>query len=332
MQKYLYRFSLIFFLIILLFTSCSQEQQLVKISKTDFAMGTIIQITVLDSSKQDVNKAIDQSFQEINRVGNLFYKGNPESPVYKFNHRTGNSVKMPQEVFDLILRADRISRKTQGSFDMTIEKLLPLYDFSGDSLRPPQKKLVDSLIQYVGYNHLEFDSSTNTITSQREGLSLATGGNAKGFAVDRAIYILDSIGVSGALVNAGGDLRVLPRSSKKWRVGIQNPRQPNQTIGIITLDSGAVTTSGDYEQYFNYNGKRYHHIINPKTGYPARASRSVTVIAPTTELADALATGLFILGYEEGLKVLDSFPNCEAFWVDSSGGYHKSSGFDRYLE
>ena len=332
MRKYLYRFSIIFLILLLLFFSCSQKQTSVKVSKTDFAMGTIIQITVLDSSKQAAHNAIEQAFQEINRVGNLFYKGNPESPIYKFNHRSGNSVKMPQEVFDLILRADRISRKTKGGFDMTIEKLLPLYDFSGDSLRPPQKSLVDSLIQYVGYNHLEFDPTTNTITSQREGLALATGGNAKGYAVDRAIHILDSLGVSGALVNAGGDLRVLPRSRKKWRVGIQNPSQPNQTIGIIALDSGAVTTSGDYEQYFNYNGKRYHHIINPKTGYPARASRSVTVIAPSTELADALATGLFILGYEEGLKALDSFPDCEAFWVDSSESYHKSSGFARYLE
>ena len=332
MQKYFYRFSVIFAITVFLFLGCSPDQEPVKVSKTDFAMGTIIQITVLDSNKQTAQKAIDLAFQEINRVGNLFYKGNPESPIYKFNHRTDKSVKMPKEVFDLIVRADQISQKTQGGFDMTIEKLLPLYNFDGDSLRPPQKSLVDSLLQYVGYKKLEFNSSTNTITSQKNGLDLATGGNAKGYAVDRAIYILDSLGVSGALVNAGGDLRVIPRPDKKWRVGIQNPRSPNQTIGIIALNSGAVTTSGDYEQYFTFKGKRYHHIINPKTGYPGRASRAATVIAPTTELADALATGLFIQGYEKGLKILDSFPECEAFWVDSSGNYHKSSGFDRYLE
>lgn len=323
------------FLIILAFilTGCFKQDKLQKVKKTDFAMGTIIQITVLDSTEKAARDAIDLAMQEIDRVGNLFYKGNPESPIYKFNHRQKDKITMPLEVLSLINRSLQISRATKGCFDMTIEPLLPYYKFNGDSSHPPVKKTIDSVKQYVNYKNIKVDLKSRTITARNKHIRLATGGNAKGYAVDCAIHILDSLRVCGALVNAGGDLRVLPREDgKKWTVGIQDPRQPNQTFNIIALDSGAVTTSGDYEQYFMYKGQRYHHIINPKTGHPAQASRSTTVIAPTAELADALTTGLFILGYEKGLEALNQFPTCEAFWIDSAGTHHKSPGFDRYIK
>ena len=333
-EKKLNRAIILFPLIILLLlANCKQDESLHKIKKTDFAMGTIIQITVLDSSEAEGREAIELAMQEINRIGNLFYKGNPESPIYKFNHRKTRQVKMPVEVLDLISRGADISSKTEGCFDMTIEKLLPYYKFEGDSLKPPPRAIIDSLLQYIDYRNLKIDKCAKTIIAKDRETVLATGGNAKGYAVDRAIHILDSLDVCGALVNAGGDLRVLPRADgKKWTVGIQDPRNRNMTIDIIALDSGAVTTSGDYEQYFMYKGTRYHHIINPKTGFPARASRATTVISPTTELADALATGLFILGYKKGLQVLSRFPNCHAFWIDSTGARHSSPGFERYIK
>lgn len=318
--------------ILLLFTFCSKDSGLNTVKKTDFAMGTIIQITVLDSTEKSAQKAIDLALQEIKRVGNLFYKGNPSSPIYKFNNRSKDTIKMPIEVLDLIWRGTQIAKKTMGSFDMTIEKILPYYSFNGDSLQPPQKLLIDSLKKYVNYKNLKIDLEQGALIANSRESRIATGGNAKGYAVDRAIHILDSLHVAGALVNAGGDLRVLPRKdNRKWTVGIQHPRNRNQTIGIIALKKGAVTTSGDYEQYYIYKNIRYHHIINPRTGFPARNSQSTTVIAPTAELADGLATALFILGYEKGLKILREFPNCHAFWVDSNGAYHSSPGFDKYL-
>ena len=318
---------------VLFWTACTREDKLHKIKKTDFAMGTIVRITVLDSSEENARHALDLAFQEINRIGSLFYKGNPQSPIYKFNHRQRDKIQMPPEVLKLIARSQKISRATKGSFDMTIEPLLHLYKFSGDSLKPPEKPVIDSIKEQVGYQNITVDLENRTISARDKHIRLATGGNAKGYAVDRVIAILDSLNVDGALVNAGGDLRVLPRSDgKKWTIGIQHPRKINQTIAVIAIDSGAVTTSGDYEQYYIHEGKRYHHILNPKTGYPARASRSTTVIALTAELADALATGLFILGYQKGMKVLEQFTDCQAFWIDSTGQQHSSIGLVKFLQ
>ena len=309
--------------------SCKPKSSLKSYHLTRFAMGTVVEITVIDNSEEHANLALDAAMAEINRIGSLFYEGNPESPLYKFSHRTGDRMEMPPEVLNLIERGIKISDLTDGSFDMTVGILLPLWDFKSEKPSLPDDDDIQAVLQYVNYRELVIDHEKNLLISTSPQTMLATGAIAKGYAVDRAIKVLSEMKVEGALVNAGGDLRVIPRADgHPWRVGIQNPRRPEDLLRVIEIDSGAVVTSGDYQKYFMINGVRYHHLINPKTGYPADSCQSVTIIASTTEQADALATGVFVMGAEKGIKLLESLPEVEGLIVGINGEIIKSSGFD----
>jgi len=325
-------FSSIFLPLIIFFLLNSCEKIYSEYTTTRFAMGTTIQITVIAKNKEIANKAFDAAFSEISRIGSLFYEKNPESPLFKFSHRKTKSLKIIPEVLDLIYRGYQISEKTDGAFDMTIGALLPLYNFKEDNPKPPSKNKIDSLLQFVNYKQLKIDRHQSILSSNSMHTMLATGAIAKGYSVDRAIKILAEMNLAGAIVNAGGDLRVLPRKDgEKWKIGIQDPRDRSKILKIIEISEGATTTSGDYEKFFLADGKRIHHIIDPKTGYPAYLCQSVTIIAPTTELADALATSLFVTGPTKGQKILRKFPNCSALWVTANGDIISSQNFDKYL-
>ncbi len=320
--------SLILIGIIVGLFGCNSENSLKPYQVTRFALGTVIEITVLDNSEEHANEAIDAAMAEINRIGSLFYEGNPESPLWEFSHRTSDRVFMPEEVLSLIQRGQEVSKLTNGCFDMTVGVLLPLWDFKSENPKPPTADQIKSVLSFVDYQSLTIDLENNLLISTSPRTMLTTGGIAKGYAVDRAIKILSDNGIKGALVNAGGDLRVLPRADgKKWRVGIQNPRIQQELLKVIEIDSGAVVTSGDYQKFFFYNEKRFHHLLNPMTGYPADSCQSVTIIAPTTEQADALATGIFIAGAKRGIELMETLPDTEGLIVRFDGKIIKSSGF-----
>jgi len=330
MKKHYVIQSLIFILllILVLFSVCSPKSKLQSYQVTRFAMGTVIEITILDYSEKHAYESIDAAFEEISRIGSLFYEGNPESPLYEFSHRTSNNVPMPNEVLRLIQRGLKISELTDGCFDMTVGIILPLYNFKTESPAPPALGEINALLPYVDYRSLTVDLECGVLMSASPKTMLTTGGIAKGYGVDQAIEILKYKGVKGALVNAGGDLRALPRGDgKKWRVGIQDPRDLKKMLKIIEVDSGAVITSGDYQKYFIYKGKRYHHLINPKTGLPADSCQSVTILAPTAEMADALATGIFVAGVSKGLEILNSLPGCDGLIVRYDGKFFGTADF-----
>ncbi|MBL7066389.1 MAG: FAD:protein FMN transferase [Candidatus Marinimicrobia bacterium] len=330
MKKHYVIQSLIFILllILVLFSVCSPKSKLQSYQVIRFAMGTVIEITILDYSEKHAYESIDAAFEEISRIGTLFYEGNPESPLYEFSHRTSNNVPMPNEVLRLIQRGLKISELTDGCFDMTVGIILPLYNFKTESPVPPALGEINALLPYVDYRSLTVDLECGVLMSASPKTMLTTGGIAKGYGVDQAIEILKDKGIKGALVNAGGDLRALPRGDgKKWRVGIQDPRDLKKMLKIIEVDSGAVITSGDYQKYFIYKGKRYHHLINPKTGLPADSCQSVTILAPTAEMADALATGIFVAGVSKGLEILNSLPGCDGLIVRYDGKFFGTADF-----
>jgi len=312
--------------------TCQKPAELQSFRMTRFAMGTVIEITVLDNSEKHANAAMDAAYLEISRIGRLFYEYNPQSPLYAFGNRTSPEVAMPEEVLSLVKRGLGISKLTNGAFDMTVGIILPLYDFKSEAPTPPTQKAIDSILAFISYKTLTVDEERGLLISSAPQTKLTTGGIAKGYGVDRAIDILKKMKIRGALVNAGGDLRVLPRADgKKWKIGIQKPRATNQMMEIIAIDSGSVVTSGDYEKYFFYQGKRYHHIINPKTGFSADSCQSVTIIAPTAEMADGLATGIFVMGVNAGLELLESLPDCEGLIVRVDGKIFATKKFDNYL-
>jgi thiamine biosynthesis lipoprotein len=325
-----YRYFLVTFFLALI--SCTNEVKVHQIKSTRLAMGTVVEIIVIDKSEESGKKAIDASFNEINRISNLFYEGNPESAIYAFNYKKDYKVEMPLEVLELVQRSLVVSQKTKGAFDMTMGILLPLYDFKKDSPAPPDPLLIKKLLPYVDYTTLTVDLKNQTLESEYIETSLATGGIVKGYAIDRAIEILKQKQVAGALINAGGDIRAIERDDGDlWRIGIQHPRNPQKILYTIEIAEGAVTTSGDYQKYFIYDGKRIHHILDPGTGMPANSCQAVTVIGSTAELADALATGLFVLGAQEGFNVIKNFPECEALWIRYDGKEYMSEGFKKFI-
>ncbi|HPC36173.1 MAG TPA: FAD:protein FMN transferase [Candidatus Marinimicrobia bacterium] len=317
---------------VFLLTGCQSKSKLVKAQSTRFAMGTVIEITVLDTTEAEANSALEAGFAEINRISAQFWEGKPEGPIYAFNHRTTEAVALPLEILELIARCEDYSAKLDGAFDITVGTVLQLYNFKGDSLRPPDIAIIKALLPAVNYQNLIIDFSKGQLSAKNRQTKIGLGAVAKGYGVDRAITAIAKHNVAGALVNAGGDLRTLRRTDgQKWRIGIQDPRQADNILLVIEFDSGAVATSGDYEKFFMYEGKRIHHILNPRTGLPADSCQSVTVIAPTAEQADAMATGLFILGASAGQKALENFPNCEVLWICADGRVVQSAGFEKYL-
>jgi len=327
------RQSSILIILSLFLVSCQPSGlQYKKAQSTRFAMGTIIEITVLDTTEAEANAALEAGFAEINRISAGFWEGNPQGAIYAFNHRTTDAVVMPREILELIARSQDYSGMLGGAFDITIGTILPLYRFKGDSLKPPDEDQLRKLLPYIDSRSLTISLEKETLAGKYRPTMIGLGAVAKGYGVDKAIEAIAKYKVAGALVNAGGDLRALPRpDGRKWRVGIQNPRQGDAILKVVEIDSGAVVTSGDYEKFFMYNGKRIHHLLNPRTGFPADSSQSTTVIAPNAEQADAMATGLFVLGPSAGLKALANFPGCEALWIRADGQVVQSAGFEKYF-
>ncbi len=315
-----------------LFSACQQKVRYAQVQETRLAMGTLVEITVIDSTEEEAKTALEAGFAEIERIAKLFWEGNPNGPVYAFNHRQTASTPMPREVLGLIARSCEYSRRLNGAFDITVAVLFPLYRFSGENLQPPTISAINARLKYIDYRTLQIDSLGERLGAKWRQTQIGFGAVAKGYAVDRALEKIKAHGVVGALVNAGGDLRTLPRlDGKKWRIGIQHPRQINKLFTVLEIDSMAVVTSGDYEKFFMYNGKRIHHLLNPHTGFPADSCQAVTVIASNAEQADAMATGLFVLGANAGQEALKQFPDCAALWIRQDGSVVQSPGFEKYI-
>ncbi|MFH1045643.1 MAG: FAD:protein FMN transferase, partial [Candidatus Omnitrophota bacterium] len=290
---------LVFLIIGLILAGCAGPAP---VQSTQLALGTSVEITVSDDDKprEVIRKAIDQAFAEIKRVENIFSRHIPESEISQINTSAGiHPVSVGEETIALLERSREFSELSNGAFDITVGPLLELWGFSAQFKGniPPQEKILETL-ELVGYQQININKLENNVSFARPGMNLTMGGIGAGYAVDRAVAILQDAGIKNALVNAGGDIYALGRRNKdsRWRVAVQNPREKNAILTVLELENQAVTTSGDYQRYFEANGTRFSHIINPKTGYPcSNIPASVTVLAGDCTTADALATALFVL-------------------------------------
>jgi len=279
------------------------------------AMGTLMEIQVRprdDSATASAraNVAMQMAFAEIARIDTLFSTHLPP-------RADGEAEKA------LLLREGlEVMRLTGGAFD---PRMKPLMDLWGFERSEPRRPAADELRREAARLDLAPACAESLLT---EPGRLHYGAWAAGYAVDRAVAILREQGVTAALVNGGGEIRCL---GADWRVGVQHPRVRGGLLARLAPDTVAVATSGDYEQYFEQDGIRYHHLLNPRTGEPARGCQSVTILAPTCMRADALATGVFVLGPERGLDLVEQLPDVECLIVDDTGALHRSSGLDAYL-
>jgi len=224
-----------------------------------------------------------------------------------------------------------LSELTKGSFDITIYPLWKIWKFEGESVEMPDEEEIEKELQLVNYKNIIIENGK--IKFIKRGIGIDLGGIAKGYAVDAAIKVLKDKNINSAIVNAGGDMYVLGRKQgKPWRIGIRHPRREGEILGTIKVEDKAIVTSGDYERFFFSGGKKYHHIINPKTGYPADECQSVTIVAKEATFADGLATGIFVLGPEEGMALIESLEGVEGVIVNKEGEVSVSSGLVSKIE
>ena len=292
-------------------------------------MGTAFEIRVVTSDVARGCSAIDAAFDEVAREEALFSEYRASSEISAINQAAGQSpVEVDPEVFTLLHRSRWASQITHGAFDITFASCGGLW--SVREQRIPDDESIAACLERVGFDRVRLDERQSSVFLPEAGMRIGLGGIAKGYGVDRAAGVLQERGLTSFVVDGGGDLRVEGEDiDGPWTVNIAHPRNPDQIFETIRLTHGAIVTSGDYLRYFERDGVRYHHILDPTTGHPARRSVSVTVIAPTATDADALATGLFVLGPERGLQLLSTLRGVEALYFDPDLRVHASQGFPR---
>lgn len=315
--------------VVLLFAVYAYRQrQPVLHVRSGFEMGTFVEIRVYGGRETD--KAVSRGFERLREIERLMSTSIPESDIFRVNVAPlGTPVRVHPDTAEVVSSAIAYAEMTRGAFDPTIGGLVELWAIgSGNETVPDPSEIEDALV-YVGYENLTVDRTQSEI-ARLTGLRVDLGAIAKGYASDEIAEILTENNVSGGVVDLGGNIRVFGSNPlrRHWRIGIQDPFRPRGSyIGTVDISAGAVATSGDYERYFVADGVRYHHILDPESGYPASPElRSVTVIAQTGMAADALSTGLFVLGIDELFDFIANTQSVEAIAVTTDRRVIVSSG------
>ncbi len=297
-----------------------------------FLMGTLIEIVAYPPTDR-VKGAVDGAFSRMEEIEAMADHRREGSALETLH--SSSDAELPEEMVTVISAALSFASASSGAFDPTMGKVVSLWGFDRDAPGLPEKGELAKALKTVGYERLRLNGSR----VQADGpVWLDLGGIAKGYAVDEAVKYLQEDHVQSGIVNAGGDLRVFGKKPGReaWKIGVQDPDDHQGLAGVMTVKSGAVATSGDYERYFETGGKRYHHILDPSTGYPADSGlRSVTILAQDCLTADSLATAVFVLGSEKGLRLLKNYKGSEAVLITVAGdilttdGVEDEKGFER---
>ncbi|MBF0371637.1 MAG: FAD:protein FMN transferase [Magnetococcales bacterium] len=322
---------LILLLPMLLLTGCSDPPS--SRATTRMLMGTLVTITTWGASDEMDQKAVTAAFQEMARIEAAMSRHQGTSQVSQINKAPrGSWQEITLELFNLIQQGLRVQKESDQAFYMGLGELAQLWGFSKDPppTKPPEPQALNDWVAHGALDETITLKESRQLRLAHTVVALDLGAIAKGYAIDQAMTVLEKEGIENAIVNAGGDLRVLgSKGDTPWKIGIRHPRNAQGVAAVSRLTGElAMVTSGDYERFFIHEGIRYHHLLDPKTGKPARSGLiSVSIQAPTATLADALATAFFVLGGESGLKLLEKFPRTEALFITDSGEHHQTPGF-----
>lgn len=284
-------------------------------------MGSDFEITVVAKTQLEADKQIAIAIGEISRIEALISSWKPTSETSNINKNAGVSpVKVSKELFSLIQRALQISNLTDGAFDISYASMDKLWKYDGSMTQIPSKEAIKKSVAKVGYKDIIVDPQNSTVFLKNKGMKIGFGAIGKGYAADKAKKLLISNGVSGGIINASGDINSWGSkpSGSSWQVAITNPLNKNKAFAMLPIKD-AVVTSGNYEKYVTFNSRRYSHIIDPRSGYPSQGIISVTVFAPKAELADALATSVFVMGVETGIDRINQLKAVECIIITDTG-------------
>jgi len=305
------------------------------ISKSQFIMDTIVTISIFDKNIDSLTatQALDKAFKTIKTIEKISSAHLADSELSKLQN--GRNNKLSPGLQYLLNKSLAISRHTGGCFNPAIGNLKKLWDFNTTTAKPPASEKIKKEVAALKFGNLAFNPDSSL--SLKKNTSLDLGGIAKGWAIDRTVQTLKNMGIKSGIVDAGGDLRIFGKHPDKpnWRIGIRHPRQQGKLFGIVNLSQGSIATSGDYERFFMYEGQRYHHLLDPVTGYPARECISVTIRSPAAISADAYATAIFIMGPAKGMNFIESTAGLEGLIIyQESGklGYKISTGLKEFIK
>ncbi len=301
------------------------------VSRSNAAMGSELELTARTSDEPAAESAFEAVFQEVDRLEGLMSTWREGSEIQRLNAAAGlHPVPVGTELRDVLGMARQVSEWTGGKFDVTFAALSGLwkFDYQDQDNTIPDRNDVLRRLPFINYRDLEVDERAGTAFLRRQGMRANLGGVGKGYAVDRASDILRRRGFHDFMIQFGGDMYVAGhRGDRPWRLGIRDPRGPaDRSFAALDLSDSTFSTSGDYERFFIKNGRRYHHILDPDTGEPAGRCRSVTIVTDRAVMADGLSTGVFILGPEAGMALIERLPGVEGVIVSSKNEVLVSSG------
>jgi len=307
-------------------TQTRSAPAVVTAKRAQVLMGTMVELTAVAPNEILAQAALTAGFQEIRRLEALLSTWIETSELSKVNQAAGQEpVGVSEETFALLKRAMEVADYTEGGFNIAIGPAVRLWNIP-EAPRVPSDMELEIAAQYVDYHNIHLDSTRRTVFLEKPGMRIDVGGIGKGFAAEKAAAVMREVGATGGLVAVAGDFRVFGKRADgtAWPVGIQHPRKNGKVLALLDSTDEAVSTSGDYERFFFQDGIRYHHILDPQTLQPARLCQSVTVIAPDAAWADALATGLFVMGPVKGMVLIERL-GFGAVIVDAQGGVSISS-------
>ncbi|MGB1307724.1 MAG: FAD:protein FMN transferase [Oceanihabitans sp.] len=320
--------NLLFILTFLMFSSTFSQEVY---NKTLKLMGSRFDISVVASSKTEGIKYISLAIEEITRIEKLISSWDSNSQTSEINRNAGiKPVKVDQELFELIQRALKISKLTNGAFDISYASMDKIWKFDGSMTTMPSPEKIKKSVEKVGYHNIFLNEKACTVFLKLKGMKIGFGAIGKGYAADKAKALLQSQGVKAGIINASGDLNAWGKqpNNKDWQVAIVNPLNKQKVFSWMPINNSAVVTSGNYEKYVKFNNQLYSHIIDPRTGYPSKGILSVSIFTKSAELADALATSVFVMGKDTALYFINQLKGVECIIIDEENKIHKSKNID----
>ena len=298
--------------------------------RTVILMGSKFDISIVDQDSVSAQKKIDLVAKEVTRIENLISEWRPETQISEVNRNAGiKPVKVDKEVFDLTRKAIYFCKISDGAFDISIVAMDKIWKFDGSMDKMPSEEAIKKSVEKVGYKNIVLDSVNSTIFLRNEGMKIGFGSIGKGYAADKGRELMRNLGVKAGIINASGDLSTwgTQPNGELWKVGIENPFISGEISKVLFLKEASVTTSGDYQKFVEFNGKRFSHIIDPKTGYPVSGLTSVTVVGPSAEMANGFSTSIMVLGQKKGLGLIKKYQNYSALLITDQGKFIKSKNF-----
>lgn len=310
----------LFLIFLLAFTQSKANNQFLSAQKKVVKlMGSRFELTAVAENDTIAWDAINKGIVEITRIEKLISSWDANSQTSLINQNAGvKPVKVDKELYELIFRSKKISKLTNGAFDISFASMDGIWKFDGSMDTLPNNLKISTASQFINWKNIVLDSEANTVFLKKKGMKIGFGAIGKGYAANKAMAKMKKMkGVRGGLVNAGGDLISWGENNNPdgWTIKIANPTDKTKSLGWLNIDDMAVVTSGDYERFFEFKGKRFAHIIDPRTGYPTTGIKSVTIVCPDAEVADALATSVFVLGQLEGLELINQLVGIECLII-----------------